>query len=313
MPPLPRTRLHAPGALGRLALALLLAAGVAACGGREPAPAHARGGTPEAEAFGAAVAARVEREHPGARVERLGPLLLRVRLGEFEGTLALENAWRAHLAGAATPEEAARPLLEALGRASGGAQRSAPDPARFLPLVRDRGYVRELEAHAARAGARPGQVPFHEPLGGDLVVLYAEDGEGSLSALAAERLEEAGLSRAELARRARANLEARIPQARLTPLDALVLVELDGAYTASLLVVDAFWTPARFPVAGELLVAAPARGLLAVTGSRAPGGPAALRQLAERGVEELDHPVSATLLVRRGGRWEVYAEPAAAR
>lgn len=294
--PAPRGR---PGPTAGLALILLLATG---CGRREQAPP----GDPGTEAaFTAAAQAAVAARHPDAAFDVLGPLQLRVRVGRFEGTLLLDNAWRHHRTGGLSVDQALASVLGALEAQVSGQAPEPLDPGRVLPLVRDEDYLREIEAHAAQARADPAERPFQAPLTGELVVLYGEDAEGHLSVLLPGRLAGSGLAPEGLAARARDNLARRLPQARVVDVQGLYSVELDGTYESSLLLVDAFWTAERFPVRGEIVAAVPARHVLLVTGTGHPERVAALRELARRGVAEWDHALSATLLVRHGTRWEV--------
>jgi len=58
------------------------------------------------------------------------------------------------------------------------------------------------------------------------------------------------------------------------------LITADGVYDASLLLADALWSSGQIEVEGDIVVAAPAKGPLLVTGSRNRAGIARLRALA---------------------------------
>lgn len=284
--------------LGAALVALLVGCGDERSGSEAPPRSLAP------EAFTQVAVAAVRARHPRATIEVLGPLRVRVVEGDREGTLLLDNALRAHRAHGVQAQEALASLLAALAADLADAESPTLDPRRLVAIVRDEGYVAELRAHAQAARAAPSQVPFYEPLAADLVVLYAEDSEGRLSVLSPERLSQAGLSRDQAAQHARANLRTALASVRVHLVEGLHKVEWDGVYESSLLLLDELWTPERFPVPGDLVVAAPARHMVIVTGTGSPERVEKLRGLAERGVEELDHPVSARLLVRREGRWE---------
>ena len=79
---------------------------------------------------------------------------------------------------------------------------------------------------------------------------------------------------------------------------------------SSLVLASDFWTRLEGAVPGELVVGVPARDVVIVTGSQSGAGMEKVRRCVERVFfAGGDHPLSRSLLVRRGGAWEPFDRP----
>src|SRR5262245_24765465 len=76
---------------------------------------------------------------------------------------------------------------------------------------------------------------------------------------------------------------------------------------SSLVLASDFWTRLEGAVPGELVVGVPARDVVIVTGSQSGAGMEKVRRCVERVFfAGGDHPLSRSLLIRRGGTWEPF-------
>ena len=87
--------------------------------------------------------------------------------------------------------------------------------------------------------------------------------------------------------------------------DGVSLITADGVYDASLLLADALWSSGQIEVEGDIVVAAPAKGPLLVTGSRNRAGIARLRALAAE-LAAGPYGLTPALFVWRGGKFVVF-------
>jgi hypothetical protein len=123
-----------------------------------------------------------------------------------------------------------------------------------------------------------------------------------------EELDGLGLTHRALRRRASESLTAMLASARLHGSPPAFMLSFHGVET-SLLLADAFWDNLSRDFPGDLVVGAPARDVVIVTGSGSISGLAKARRCVDRvffaGGE---HLLTDALLVWRGG-WEVFDAP----
>jgi hypothetical protein len=149
----------------------------------------------------------------------------------------------------------------------------------------------------------------------DLGVFYAFDNPHNFVYLSPSKCEELGIGLGDLRALAVENLRRRRKQFEAHTGATCAMVVVDGDLEASLLVADDLWDAnlagpleqvraAKYP--GELVVAAPARDLLLLTGSDTPGGVEELRAIVAETWADSDprRLLTQALLVRRDGRWE---------
>jgi uncharacterized protein YtpQ (UPF0354 family) len=115
-------------------------------------------------------------------------------------------------------------------------------------------------------------------------------------------------SRRGLRRRAAAYLDAMLSRVRIHGQPPALLLSFAG-FESSVVLADAFWQDLARAVPGELVIGVPARDVVIVTGSRSPAGLAKARRAVDRVFfAGGPHLLLRELLVRRNGRWDLYAD-----
>lgn len=176
----------------------------------------------------------------------------------------------------------------------------APDVMRILPLV---GTQRDLARWQAEAGA----APHVEPLAGELLWVYAAQGERGLRTLSRRELDALPPVPGGLRQRAIGNLVDRIAgHERLIGSKGLTLIAVGGVFEASMLLWDYFWQQPNLPWVGDPVVVLPARDLLLVSGSDDAAALARMRQIAAEMHAQAERPLSLQPLRRHDGRWQPF-------
>lgn len=180
------------------------------------------------------------------------------------------------------------------------AGRGLQDAPRVVPIVRNKGLLAECEEQEL-------EPPLHDPLAGDLIVVYALDLPRSIRQLQGPDLPLLGVDRQELATLAAANLRTMIPRERIErregEADATCLWVAGGTYESSLLVLPELWESEAAAVQGDLLACVPARDLLVTGDSAHPGARKRMRRMWAEIAPGGDHVISATILKWAEGRW----------
>src|SRR5262245_28973047 len=192
-----------------LALAIVLLA--AACSKSE-SPSSAK---LDESGFERVASARLRAKFPKDSVERTAALTLRVRRGGEEATWNLDQAYRRYLESPADLDS----ILDGYTKKSpidllfGDGDKV--DPSKVIPIVRSTAYYEDLVR--SEAGAKtPNPSPVaHEPLNGELMVVYVARQEGSARILHDDEIAGAGIPRGELRERALKNLRAMFPNMKV--------------------------------------------------------------------------------------------------
>lgn len=77
-------------------------------------------------------------------------------------------------------------------------------------------------------------------------------------------------------------------------------------FESSLLLLDGIWSHETLQFGGNIVVAAPSRSVLLVTGADSAEGLTQIRKMAAQTMAEDAYPLTDTLLVRRNGRFEEF-------
>ena len=178
------------------------------------------------------------------------------------------------------------------------------DPARLVPVIKDRGYLDEirLSLNSGDGGAEDLSL-VHERYNDDLVILYAEDTPSNIRYFTEDAVEDLGLAESELRARAIENLRGLLPAIEMHGEDGTYMLTADGNYEASLLLFDDIWMSGQIEVRGDLVVAVPARDMLLVTGSEDPGGLELVRSLVAEVISSSAYRLTDRLFVYRDGQF----------
>jgi uncharacterized protein YtpQ (UPF0354 family) len=234
---------------------------------------------------------------PDAVITMAGDASVRVINHEGkESTTFLDNAWIAY----AKDPENRRGLLERHLRVAtslGGEDHEPIARERIVAMIKDAQYMTMFG---------PEHEPMVEHLCGDLWVVYTEDFPDRMRSLKRSGVREAGIDESELRELAKQNLRRIMPPAEQHGDGPWYLLTAGGDYTASLLLFDSLWEELANAVAGRLVAVAPARDTLLFTGSDSEEGLAAIRKHASDIMTSGNYLISATMLVRVDGRWDIF-------
>lgn len=184
-----------------------------------------------------------------------------------------------------------------------GEPRPGLDRQRIVPVIKDRPWLREMQRTDDLHEDTP--LPYvYDLFNRDLVIVYAEDREGSIAYILPHEFEASGIPRGELRRLAIANLERLLPPIDVEVGGGISRVIAGGHYEASVLLLDWLWSGGELRVEGDIVVAVPARDLLLFTGTANRADIDKLRALANEWVAKATYPLTERLFVYRKGRFK---------
>jgi hypothetical protein len=263
----------------RLALALAIVTGAAACGVSEQPLTKAQ--------YRERVAQEIARQFPGSRIKRMGEASLIVTVpGERPTTQSLERSYAFY------QDEPAR-LAEYVRGESAAFAPVKITPNALLVLVRP-------------SASNPQGRGLVRPIAGDLIAIVAVDAPKAYQLLQGGELRaKLKMDDAAIWARALANTSAQIPYAP-RPLKPGRPAEISAGngLASSLLANDAFWDSEPLTKAGPVVVAAMARDNLYLAPLSDTKMVEALRKMMAK-VADDPNTLSPDLLVRRNGHWEV--------
>lgn len=247
------------------------------------------------ETFAAAATAAM----PSAKVTIKGDLSLETRDSAGDATdTDLRNAYQVYRGDPARLDSVIQRYVSVL--ADVVSLRGPPPPvdhSRIVPVLKSSAWVGTLQQ---QRGTTPAAQLLTEPFTDELTVVYAEDRPSSMRFLMArdDVGDRSALRKLALGNLGRLVLKIAMRQAS----DGVFLVEAGGEYEPSLLLVDALWSSGQIKVDGEIVVAAPAKGAVLVTGTHNAAGIAHLRGFAAR-LAAAPYGLTAVLYVYRGGKF----------
>jgi uncharacterized protein YtpQ (UPF0354 family) len=176
------------------------------------------------------------------------------------------------------------------------------DPAMIVPLIK-----RSVKASEETVQLSGSDELIFEPFNDDLFVAYVFDLPGMFKFVSRNDCEALSLDPGQLRTLAVRNLVKRRRKPEIKQPDSGLMLVLDGDLEASLLLVDILWAQLASQIPGDVVVAIPARDVLAVTGGKVNGGIAVLSDAINR-VWENPHTnrkllLTKLLLRREGTSW----------
>lgn len=181
----------------------------------------------------------------------------------------------------------------------------AADAAAFksslLLTLKNRSFFQAV-AERARAAAKPVPALLRMELVGDVFVALVEDRSGASRFLSRGEGERYGLSDKQMFAAALGNLKRRADRVQIEEFGPVKALSFDPDYNAALLLLPDVWS--SIPgLPTELVVAVPARDVVAFADGRDPAALASLRGIA--GLPSKGYPVTTLLLKRAGDSWSV--------
>ena len=143
---------------------------------------------------------------------------------------------------------------------------------------------------------------------GELMIAYVFDLPGYFQHVNRQDCLDFGIRHDQLRALAARNLVHRRPKPVVKHGQACVMFVVDQNLESSLLLVDLLWAQVDRQLAGETVVAVPARDVIVATGSDVPGGIASLERVAGRAWQRAEPRLQLTrsLLVRRDKSWYLF-------
>lgn len=259
--------------------------------------------SPAQEAFARDFISAMQTQYPEYKIERTGTLQLKVtsKTGR-EATLFLDNAF----AGAQADPKARQDTINRYVKAAASTQGDGDAPLKrenILAVVKDRKWPEEMKEASLKSGSKKAPDLVYEPLNEQLIIAYVEDTPDNMAYFSVEELDKAGIKRSELRELAITNLRKQLPKLELHKGPELMMIDAGGNYETSLLLFDNMWRENKLGVAGEPVIAIPARDLLLVTGTKTPGGIKKLRETAHKAASESSYWLTEDLFVYRQGKF----------
>lgn len=173
---------------------------------------------------------------------------------------------------------------------------------RIVPLIKDNRYLIELK----KISNVDTIVNITENYNNELVIVYAEDKEKTISQFTKKDFKELNLSFDELKKIAINNLYNILPQIEKNGENGFYMITAGGSYESSLILLDDIWTKENFKVDGDFVIGIPARDILLITGSNDKDNLLKMINL----VKEIDntgsHIVSNKLFIRKNQKFELF-------
>ncbi|MEF7615655.1 DUF1444 domain-containing protein [Aquincola sp. MAHUQ-54] len=173
----------------------------------------------------------------------------------------------------------------------------------LLPRIKHIAFLQALRD----AGVPAEQQPATSALCGELLVTYAFDQPEQFVMATPGLLARTGIAPQDAAAVALTNLRRQLPEPKYFMKGGCIAAYTGGGLEATLLLLDDLWLDLQPRFRGDIVVAAPHRDRLLMCDSGDTQALATLRDDSRQFLAEADdgHGLSAQLMVRRGGRWQL--------
>jgi uncharacterized protein YtpQ (UPF0354 family) len=183
---------------------------------------------------------------------------------------------------------------------SAGSDRPELSTKSVMVLVRDIQYCNSI--------AKEERDLVTDHLLGDLWVILAVDLAESINILSAEKHASLGLEKKELIRLGIENVERIVGRMEFSPYGECFTLACESIdYASSVLLLDSVWDQAANLIAGDLVVAVPARDTVLFTGSANAKGLKEIREAANYVTSTGHHLVTETLMKRVDRGWKLFS------
>ncbi|WP_161965669.1 DUF1444 family protein [Steroidobacter cummioxidans] len=242
-------------------------------------------------------------ELPAHVITVAAPLHLEVKgAGREQAAAFLDNAYNEY---SRSPGQQAEIVARYVHSMAESAQASGPlNPQQIVPVIKDRGWSKDIKRAAKARGAAAAAKQVIEELNQDLVIVYAEDTPQNIRYFGPDDLQQAGVQKDQLRALAIANLRRILPPPEAVNGPLISMMTAGSDYVPSLLLLDEIWNSDKLGVDGEIVIAIPTRDVLLFTGSANKEGVKKLRELAKKTAADGPYSLTDRLFVYRSGKFE---------
>jgi hypothetical protein len=171
----------------------------------------------------------------------------------------------------------------------------------LLVTVKNRSFLVAIgEKAVARSKSAPG--PVYADVAGDVVIMIVEDSKNASRFIMSGEGRYFGLSSQDMLNAGLENLKRKVTRLQIEEHGPVRSLSFDADYNAALILLPEVWT-AIPNLPADLVVAVPARDIVAFGDGADPEAVAALRRIAQMPSD--GYPVTSLLLQRVRGRWMV--------
>jgi uncharacterized protein YtpQ (UPF0354 family) len=177
---------------------------------------------------------------------------------------------------------------------------------RIIPLIKPIDYLDDLRQISKENGKEKEPWIVYEKYNDQLIIVYGEDSEKSISYFTNEDFSKLNISRETLLDFSIKNLKRILPDIQKIGEKGSYGVSAGGAFEASLILLTKLWSKENFDVGGDFIIAIPNKDLLFVTGSNNLKEIEKIEKLSSDSYKTGNHPVSPYLFKWNGKKFEKY-------
>lgn len=138
---------------------------------------------------------------------------------------------------------------------------------RIVPIVKPLNYLDDLKSLGNNVKDYEFPTVLWEKYNEDLIIVYAEDKEKTISYFNQEDFEKLKINRDTLLQFSIKNLSNILPKIEKLGENGNFMLTAGGEYEVSLILMSAIWTKENFDVDGDIVIVIPNRDLVLITGS----------------------------------------------
>jgi|GEM_PF-6904376 len=245
-------------------------------------------------------ASAVKNKVPGANVEIVGKLTVRVKFKEREPyTAMLDNAYAKYLSDNLPLQEALGPYVDSVLN-SGDFQTEYGAP--IKPIIRP---VFSLGEYGVLPSGDPKATLASISFSGNLAIYFVHDGSKKITYITQQELADRHETVHDLFLESVKSLNGDLPDYKFEQAGVFTMVAGDE-FTSSLVLLDNFWTKPPVALNGDPVVFMVSRDALIITGSENRDEIRAIAPNMKEIVAHSAYSISSEPLVRRKGVWEAY-------
>jgi len=178
---------------------------------------------------------------------------------------------------------------------------------RIIPVIKDKNYITDIRRSLAEKGDVESYLDLvYDIYNDELIVLFAEDQERSISYFSDEDFKKTGFPRDSLLNKSVKNLKQLLPEIQSVGESGFFGLLAGGVYEASLILFESIWNKDNFKVKGDIVIAIPTRDLLFVTGSKDYKGLEFMRAKVKESYENGSYFLTTEFFIWSGKKFEVF-------